>query len=296
LPIVGKDIQGERVSIYNESTHAKFPLLGLVFRNTTGMHLTQGPITVYEGGTYAGDARILDLQKGERRLLSYAIDLGTEVQAVPHSDNGKYTLVRVVKGIVESTTKISDKKTYTVVNRNDVDRTVLVEHPNRTDFHLTTKDKPWETASDFHRFKVSVSAGKTVPFTVSEERVVSSSVSLTNLDDQNIRIFLNAPVTSPKVKEALTKALTLRGRVAEAQRELQQMERQLKVITDDQDRLRKNLREMPKEAAAYKRYLKKFDDQETQIEQLQKEIKTLQDTEHARRTELESYLSNLTVE
>ena len=103
-------------------------------------------------------------------------------------------------------------------------------------------------------------------------------------------------MTSPNVKEALTRALTLRGRVAEAQRELQQRERQLRVITEDQDRLRKNLREMPKEAVAYKRYLKKFDDQETQIEQLQKEIKTLQDTEHARRTELDAYLANLSVE
>src|SRR5262249_35105094 len=49
LPILGKEVEGERVSIYNENTHAKFPLLGLVFTNTTGMHLTQGPITVYEG-------------------------------------------------------------------------------------------------------------------------------------------------------------------------------------------------------------------------------------------------------
>src|SRR5205823_11422409 len=52
LPILGKDVQGERLSIYNETTHAKFPLLGLAFTNTTGMHLTQGPLTVYEGGTY----------------------------------------------------------------------------------------------------------------------------------------------------------------------------------------------------------------------------------------------------
>src|SRR5687768_16761401 len=34
LPIVTKDVDGDRVSIYNESTHAKFPLLGLVFKNT----------------------------------------------------------------------------------------------------------------------------------------------------------------------------------------------------------------------------------------------------------------------
>src|SRR3989440_4883489 len=114
------------------------------------MNLTQGPVTVYEGSTYAGDARLPDLQKGERRLLSYAIDLGTEVQAVPHSDNGRLTSVKVVKGILHTSTRVKEAKTYTLVNRNDLDRTVLVEHPNRTDFHLTTKDKPWETASDFH--------------------------------------------------------------------------------------------------------------------------------------------------
>jgi hypothetical protein len=80
------------------------------------------------------------------------------------------------------------------------------------------------------------------------------------------------------------------------QRELQQQERQLNIITADQDRLRKNLKEMPPEAAAYKRYLKKFDDQETEIERLQKLIKELQDSEHAERKAFENYISNLNVE
>src|SRR5208282_4868871 len=82
LPIVSKDVEGSRVSIYNEHTLAKHPLLGLKFKNTTGLHLMQGPITVFEGSTYAGDSRVLDLQPGEERLLSYAIDLGTEVEPV----------------------------------------------------------------------------------------------------------------------------------------------------------------------------------------------------------------------
>src|SRR5437867_862749 len=212
LPIAAKDVEGERVSIFNERTHPKFPLLGLVFKNTTGMHLTQGPITVYEGSTYAGDARILDLQKDERRLLSYAIDLGTEVQAVPASDNGKITSVKVTKGIIYTTTKVKDTKTYTMVNRSDTDRVVLVEHPNRTDFKLTTQDKPWETAADVHRFKVPAPAGKTTAYTVSEEKDFGSSVTLTNSDDQSIRVIINQPVTSEKVKKDLEQALTLRGK------------------------------------------------------------------------------------
>src|SRR5262249_54610809 len=48
LPIVGKDVQAQRVSIYNERTQARFPLLGLRFKNTSGLHLMQGPITVFE--------------------------------------------------------------------------------------------------------------------------------------------------------------------------------------------------------------------------------------------------------
>ena len=102
LPIVNKDVEGTRVSIYNERTQAKFPLLGLKFKNTTGLHLMQGPITVFEGSNYAGDARILDLQPNEERLLSYAVDLGTEVNPVPSSDNGRLTMVKVVKGILYS--------------------------------------------------------------------------------------------------------------------------------------------------------------------------------------------------
>jgi len=34
---------------------------------------------VFEGSVYAGDTRVLDVQPGEDRLVSYAIDLGTEV-------------------------------------------------------------------------------------------------------------------------------------------------------------------------------------------------------------------------
>ena len=119
LPIVNKDVQGERVSIYNERTQAKFPLLGLKFKNTSGLHLMQGPITVFEGSNYAGDARILDVEPNEERLLSYAVDLGTEVNPVPSRDNGRLTTVKVNKGILYSTTKLRETKTYTVVNRND---------------------------------------------------------------------------------------------------------------------------------------------------------------------------------
>ncbi len=297
LPIVNKDVQGERVSIYNERTQAKFPLLGLKFKNTSGLHLMQGPITVFEGSNYAGDARILDVEPNEERLLSYAVDLGTEVNPVPSSDNGRLTTVKVNKGILYSQTKLRETKTYTVVNRNDAERLVLLEHPVRNDFHLTDDTaKPAETASDVYRFEVKVPAGKTATQAVTEERVINEQVQLTNSNDDQIRFFTNSAVVSPKVKDGLKQALDLRGALNKTQREIAEQELQLKTITDDQARLRANLKEMPPTAAAYKRYLDKFDAQETQIEKYQADIKKMQETAHQQQKEFEDFLNNFSAE
>ena len=40
-------------------------------------------------------------------------------------------MIKAVKGIIHTQTKVRETKTYTVVNRNDQDRTLIVEHPNR---------------------------------------------------------------------------------------------------------------------------------------------------------------------
>src|SRR4029077_10346640 len=114
LPIVGKDVEATRVSIYNEDTQKKFPLLGLRFKNTSGAHLMQGPITIFEGSNYAGDAQVLDLQPNEERLLSYAIDLGTEVNAAPAHSNGRMVHVKAIKGIIHTTTRINESRLYTI--------------------------------------------------------------------------------------------------------------------------------------------------------------------------------------
>jgi hypothetical protein len=296
LPIVAKDIEGSRVSIYNERTQAKFPLLGIKLKNTSGLHLMQGPITVFEGSNYAGDSRILDLQPNEERLISFAIDLGTEVNPVASPESGRIVAVKAVKGLIETTTKIRDSKTYTIKNRNDVERVVLVEHPVRNEFKLIETDKPAETASDFYRFQVKVAPGKTETQVVSEERVVGQTVAISNINDDTIRHFISQTVASKKVKDGLQNAMTLRWALNKTQQEIGELQRQLNVIVNDQVRLRANLKEMPSTAEAYKRYLKKFDDQETQIEDYQGKIKKLQGVEFGQKKEFDDFLANFSAE
>ena len=52
--------------------------------------------------------------------------------------------MKVNKGILYRTDKVREEKTYTVKNRSEHDRVVLIEHPFRADFTLVSKDKPAE--------------------------------------------------------------------------------------------------------------------------------------------------------
>ncbi len=78
----------------------KNPLNGARVKNTTDKHLLAGPITVLDGNTYAGDARIDNLPPGQERLLSYGIDLQMTVDATNNRTDNNVVSGKIVKGVV----------------------------------------------------------------------------------------------------------------------------------------------------------------------------------------------------
>jgi len=298
LPIVNKEVDGARVSIYNPAVQAKHPLLGLRFKNSTGNNLAQGPITVFEGSTYAGDTRVLDLQPGEERLVSYAIDLGTEVSLKNGNNTSRITKVKAVKGIIYTDTLIREEKVYDISNRSTTDRTLLIEHPNRKGqgFVFKGDHQPIEEAADVFRFSVPVTAKKDLSYTIVEERNQGSSVSLTNNTDDQIRFFISLNETSSALKERLNQALSMKGKWDDVRREINNVNVRIQTITQDQNRIRQNLREVPKESEAYKRYLTKFDEQEKEMDSLHAKLKEFQEQEHKTRVAYETFLLNITLD
>jgi hypothetical protein len=296
LPIVQKEVEADRVSIYNERVQAKHPLLGLKFKNTTGMHLMQGPVTVFEGSSYAGDTRFLDIQPKDERLVSYAIDLGTEVEPKLNNDGGPITKIIARQGVVYQTNRARESKNYKVVNRSEHDRVVLIEHPYRPEFALVSKVNPVERARDVYRFEVKVPAGKDASLDVVEERDAVSTVQINNADDNTIRFFLSQKITSEKVKQALEHAQQLKAKRSATERDLNQARVELKEITDDQARIRQNLPVLPQTSEAFKTYVKKLADQEPDVERLQKSIKELTQRATREQQEIDNYLNTLNVE
>jgi hypothetical protein len=295
LPIINQDVGGTKVSIYNENVHTKFPLLGLRFHNDTPLHLMQGPITVFENSTYAGDARIGDLQPNETRLLSYAIDLGTEVEP-QRQQHETLQALKVVKGILYATFQLRESKSYTIKNRTPNPRTILVEHPYRSNFRLVSPSKAAERSRDVYRFEVAAEPNKPVKLEVVEELPRVQTLALNNSDDETVRVFIRSTVSSPRIKKALEEALAMKAKVNDLRREVQKEEQALKVIEQDQARMRANMERVPATSEAYKRYLKKFDEQETEIEKRRAQIVKLQEAAEGHRKTYEDFLANLNIE
>jgi hypothetical protein len=295
LPILNSDIEAARVSIYNEQVQASHPLLGLRLKNTTGLHLMQGPVTVFDEGSYAGDALIRDVQPKEERLVSYAIDQAVEVKAEAKKEPEKIVAISINKGTLERTYRLRESKTYQIKSRANRDRLVIVEHPARApEYKLVTPAEPAKASRDFYRFEVKVPAGKSATLPVVEEREQLRQVVLTNVDDDTLALLLQGPA-GPGLKAAVQKAVELKDKLAETRRALEQVKRQVATISEDQARQRENMKVIPQTDPVYKKYLDKFLAQETQIERLRADQERLVATAERQRQEYERYVLGLTV-
>ncbi|MBM3222601.1 MAG: DUF4139 domain-containing protein, partial [Candidatus Tectomicrobia bacterium] len=196
LPIVNDTVEGTKVAIYNQRVHARYPLHGLRLRNATALHLSQGPVTVFDGGVYAGDARLDDLPAGQERLLSYAMDLKTEVEPVSAPEQRELVTVSLRKGTLLVTQKAIAEKTYNIRNRDQKSRVVLVEHPFRAEWQLAAPTTASERTREAYRFTVTVEAGQGARLQVREEKPLQQSVALTDAGPDVLASYLRATQVS----------------------------------------------------------------------------------------------------
>ena len=295
LPIISQTIEGQKLSIYNPATHAKFPLNGIRVKNTTALHLMQGPVTVFDGSAYAGDARLDDVPPGQGRLISYALDVKAEVDAQALSETQDLISISIKRGLLYATRKWVEERRYQIKNRDQKTKTVLIEHPYRSDWTLAEPAQATERARDVYRFAVAVEPDTTGALTVREERQLQETVHLTDSGPDQIGLYLQAKQISPRVKEALQRAVSLRDRISQTAGQRTRLEQKLKEIGQEQGRLRENMGTLSQHSELYARYVKKLDLQETEMEKLQRDLDALRTTEAGRRKELGDYLQSLDV-
>lgn len=296
LPIVNQAVEAEKISIFNPATHPKHPLNGLELKNTTGLNLMQGPATVFDGNMYAGDAKLPDLKPDEKRLIAYALDLGTEVMIKRQPQPDKLVRMWIKKGTLWLRHEYRDEREYVIKNKLDRQRQVLLEQPVSSDWKLVEPQKPYERTANLLRFKVAVAPKQTRTYPVRLERLGDQSIALFNVGLDRIQYYLRARVISPEVQAAMEKIVALRTELDKLRRQRERLEGEREEAVADQARVRENLKTLDRNTDAYQRQLKIFDEVDARITDLARQIKDARDREQQQRRTLDEYLLSLDIE
>lgn len=295
VPIVTEQIEAKPVSIYNGTVLQRYPLNGARIKNTTSKHLLQGPITVFAGGSYAGDAQINNVPPGQERLVSFGIDLSTLVDATKVENNDTVQTVKVVKGVLHVESKTVNSQHFAMQNKGEKVKTIIVEHPKMEGWDLVDTDKPLETTDKIYRFERKLDPKQTDEFVIRQSRTNWQQIALVNTDVTTLVWYTRHGKTPEAVKGAISKALDFRQQQADLERQIKEETEELRKITDEQSRIRENMRTVDKGSAYYGRLMTKLDAQESTIEKTQTKVGELTEARDGKRKELEDYLDTLTI-
>ncbi len=295
IPIVDTEIDLEAVSIYDASVLEAHPLRGALLTNNTGLHLMGGPVTVVEGGAYAGDARFSDIVEDETRQISYAVDIDVLVDREGASQPEQITRVRVVDGVVISSRLNRTRMEYTVTNRGDKARDVIVEHPRNRGWTLVDSLEPFDQSASSYRFRTTVAAGDTVVLPVSEERITEQRVSLFSLNDNQVGLFLDQRVISEELRQALSRLLNLREELSQLTARRRELETQVNGIYRSQERVTRNMEALDRDSDLYQRYVADLTEQEDRLGELETQIQDLRAQEDAKDDEIGDSVRDLNV-
>ena len=300
VPIVQTDIDAEKVSLWSGTSGSGRPLRGLWLKNTSPLTFDGGSFSVLENEVFAGEGLTDPIKPAERRLISYATDLGLLVEASKNSQPQHVTRVKISKGVLTQVSELHERTLYVARNQDGVARTLVIEHPARVEWQLAKGAKePEEKAPGVYRFRVEVPSKASASLPVEEVRTLAASYELSNLNEEQIGVFVKQGSITGEMAEALKKITAQKAVVAKLEEEMENRQKDIDRIVEDQGRLRENmkaLRGSAEEKALLQRYTRQLDEQETQLDVLRKKI---QDTEAQRdkaNAQLEKLIDELQIE
>jgi hypothetical protein len=277
VPILQSPVAADRVSLWNDRLGLR-PRRAVWLKNTSSLTLDAGSLSIVDAGAFAGEGLIDPIKPGERRLVSYASDLG--VQVSPRGSDGPTRIVRVTmaKGIVTQESQQRRRRSYTVRNDNREARVVLIEHPVRTGWKLASTLTPEETTASAYRFTTTVPAGQTAVLDVDETSEGSVRYSVGELDTNRLAVLVQGGGDRAALEQALAPVTAKREELALVLQEVARREAEAGSIEQDQSRLRENMKALKGSTAERRllnRYAGQLETQETRLDVLKRELATL---------------------
>lgn len=293
LPIVAANPQAVSLSIYDHAVLSGHPLRGVRLTNTTGQPLPGGPLTVLEGNSYAGDARIDNLPAGAERLISFAIDLPIAVQRHEAGTETQLTGARIERGVLQLQQSRARTTTYAIKNEASDARHIVLTHPVTAGWDLTEPKAADERTEAQYRFSIDIEPGTSDTFSISESRIDLERVQIGRLDQRSLLSWSGNGQLSKTVRDALVRAAELQRSISTGEQALAAPQNEIAAITAEQARIRANLAALERATPLHERLVAKLNTQESELEHLQVQQRKAQQELDAARKAFDDFLAGL---
>jgi hypothetical protein len=290
LPFLQQPIEARKLLIYSDHS-SQHPTNAAELTNSSGKTLDGGPITVYDGGAYGGEALMETLKAADKRLVSYAVDIGTRITEAFGSKQAVVREIHAARGVLTTKLAAEETRTYTVRNVDKKAKTLIIEHPLRQGYTLLNQ-KPAEKTTSAYRFEIQLAPGATQEFPVSEERVYDQTYQVTSLTPDVILSYVSNRTLGDAGRGQLQRIADQKRQVADNDRALEEAEGQTRDLTADEERIRQNiasLNNVSGQQQQVQNYARQLDAHEQQLASLRDRQAELQ----KKKTALEAELNKL---
>jgi len=236
LPFLQDKIAARKLLIYKNGD-GDHPVNASEVTNNTGRTLDGGPITVYDGGAYAGEALVETFKAGDKRLIGYAVDYGTVVQT--DSGDGEKLLrqVSAINGVLTLRYAQHETTTYTIKNVDPKAKTLIVQQEGN-DY---ISPKPIERTATAYRFEVNLPANGSKELKVEREQVIAEETAVTSATPDSLIEIVQNKQLSETGRRQLQAVVELKSKIAESQASLDALRAHAAELTEEQNRLRQNI-------------------------------------------------------
>jgi len=239
LPFLQQKIGARKLLVYSEN-YGLNPRDAAELNNNTGKTLDGGPITVYDDGSYAGEALVETIPISDKRLISYGVDLGTRITTAFDSSQAVVREVHLRRGTLTSKSAVAETRTYTIKNVDAKAKTLIIEHGQRFGYTLLDQ-KPLETTANAYRFEVKLGASGTEKFPVREERVFDQQTSISNMTPDVLASWIQNKAVSDAGRAQLQQIAAKKREIAANDAALKQATDDINATTQDENRMRSNI-------------------------------------------------------
>jgi hypothetical protein len=299
VPILRSEVAVDRVSLWNGRGSGARPMRSLWLTNASGVTLDGGSFTVLDAGAFAGEGLVEPLKPGEKRLLSYAVDLGVQVEPRNGDEQRTVTRISIARGVLVQHTEHVARRVYTIRNSDTAERRVVIEHPIRPGWKLTGAVTPAETSADAYRFAVTVPPAKTETLTVMEQQPLESTYRIADITDQQVELFVRESGNDDALRRSLAPVIAAKAALAALVGDLSAKSAEMKRISDDQQRIRENMKALKgssEEQQLVRRYTTQLAQQEDRVEALRKASEDIERRRRDAQEELRQQIDSLSAD